>query len=161
MSKRYYIEIRGLDPEKGVEQLGAAGVPADSIRVIEESESPIEHAIREVTGMTMADITGRGQSRGVVTARVIYVHLALLSGESMGKICSDIKRPRYRVRYYKADYGRKMYGDREFAIAAHKAEELLRADDRWKPATAQKPQPTTRKRKRAKHRPKTKSTPKP
>lgn len=153
MCKHYYIEVTDLtDLADGREQLQQAGVAREHILVVDTAEDSLTRAIREVTGVGMDGIAGHSRERGTVSARTMYVHFALLRGDSVSSICERLHRPRNRIRYYEADYEPKVFGDREFKIASDKVQQMLNADPSWEPARFERRQTTSRSRRKRRKR---------
>lgn len=154
--RRYYVEVTGVNPDKGDQELEEAGISRERILVVEHAEDAISTAIREVTGVGMDGIMSHSRERQAVASRTMYVHFRLMQGDSVGSVCQRIGRDRIRVNYYANDYERKMYGDREFRTAAERVKKLLEESKAWKEARWEKPK--VKKRKKGQRRRKKETT---
>lgn len=151
MCRRFFIEVTGLDDDKGEEQLQQAGVPKDSIMVV-DSADPVEKAIREVTGYSMPELKDHSRNRNLVAARTLYVHFSLLNGVSINKLSVTLRHTHIRIMYYRDDYERKMFGDRAFRLASAKVLELLQDDPDWEERSSKAVAPTKSRKRRKRKR---------
>lgn len=149
MRKRYYIEVKGLGDD-GEKQLEEAGVAREAILVVDENEKhpSLIRALHEVTGMTKQEIFRGKSDRDHVSARVAYVHFALLDGDTTDAIAHDLSKLNRYIRTYIRLYDSRIYGDRGFKMLVSRLTGLLDADPMWRPLNVEKVVRTKQKGKR-------------
>lgn len=157
MCKRYYVEVRGLDPDKGEQQLEQVGITPDAILVIDpddiDQRDCVVAAIKQVTGVGMDAIREHNREHNAVAARTLYIHYCMMRGDNIGRLCTATARDRPRIIRYLRDYDTRMYGDREFRNASNRIQKILDADPAWEPAQFERPvSPRKRRRKRGRKR---------
>lgn len=127
MAKRYFIEIVGIDPDRGMAQLIEAGITPNRILEIDENNpmAPVIDAIMSVSGVTWAEITGNSRKHNVIVARTIYVYNAIKRGYTCKDICRDIKKAHNMIRWYETKYEDCFRFDPSFKKVAQKITELV------------------------------------
>ena len=158
MSKRYYIEVKGLDGDNGLVQLKGAGVPDGDILVVADDDDlwpPLARAIREATGLAMDEVRGKAKDRRHVMARVIYAHYAHMMGTSAGDIAAHLGMDPSGLRGHMRRFDDRLFGDKEFRSLNSRVSALLASDVEWTPPERPKP---ARCRKKAKRKGRTANT---
>ena len=125
--KRYFIEIVGVDPNRGIAQLVEAGIQPNRILEVDECNqmSPVIDAIMSVSGVTWAEIAGTKRNHKVIVARIIYVYNAIKRGRTTKEICEEIKKAKSMVRWYETRYSECFRFDPAFKKVAQKIEEVI------------------------------------
>ena len=144
MGKRYFIEIVGVDPEDGRNQLIAAGISPSRIMEVDEQNTmaPIINAILAVVGVTWAEIISTKRNRNIIFARMVYVHNALKRGRSYKELCSEIRKAYSMIRYYSTSYDASYRFEPKFKRLADKANVMI--DETYK---SMEPDDTKKKKK--------------
>lgn len=148
MCKRFYVEVTGLG-EDGEEELQKAGIGKNAILVVDEDvrNRELVDVIREVTGVTLDEMRNTRSTRYLVIARCIYVHCSILMGDSIMRICKDLRKDERRIRWYRNEFDNKMAGDIEFRNDVSKVLESIDIKPRKERLT-----PSKKKRRRKKRR---------
>lgn len=160
MCKRFYVEVKGLG-EDGKERLVNAGINGDSIIVIDEEHrnKPIFDAIYTACGVTKDEILSTSRRHNQVIAREIYVHYAIIAGDTIQTLYEELKRDRTLIRWYLERYQNMMKYDKSFVSVSNRVEQLLEQDPNWCPPKLEKS--TTSKKKCKKRHSKKKKQNKP
>lgn len=146
MSKKFYVEVKGLDSDDGREQLREAGVPDGSILVVTDIDRwpPLARAIREATGMDMGEVRAKVGDGRHVMARMIYAHYARKMGTSTSDIAADLDVDASNARGYIRKFEDRLFGDKAFRALNSRVSALLASDVEW--TLPERPKPARRKK---------------